>query len=179
MPVYTWNHPIAVRSDSGQLAHVGIFDKPLLLGGTAFCCIWCFAFIVDCWDKLRGWWLSAFQKQHSAGIKLCRLGAKSASGVGLSPSAAPVGTSVTGWMTPLAMGPVALVAVLILGCVNGIWKGKVWSNVGSHISGPARAAVVDAVMWIGIVGRQLFGLKVVFVLLPLYPLSIEGTQGDI
>ena len=42
------------------------------------------------------------------------------------------------------MGPVSLVVVLMLGRVIGIGKGKVCLNVGSHISGPARVAVVDA-----------------------------------
>ena len=44
-----------------------------------------------------------------------------------------------GRMTPLVMGPVALVAILMLVCVVGIGKGK------SHIGGPARVTVVDAV----------------------------------
>jgi hypothetical protein len=42
------------------------------------------------------------------------------------------------------MGSVSLVVVLMLGCVIGIGKGKVCLNVGSHTSGPARVAVVDA-----------------------------------
>ena len=42
------------------------------------------------------------------------------------------------------MGPVSVVVVLMLGRFIGIGKGKVCLNVGSHISGPARVAVVDA-----------------------------------
>ncbi len=45
------------------------------------------------------------------------------------------------------MGLVSAVAVMVLGRFMGIGKGKVCLNVGSHICGPARVAVVNAAVW--------------------------------
>ena len=70
---------------------------------------------------------------------MCRLSTEPSSGLGFRPLAALMSMSVLGRVTPLAMGPVALVAILMLVCVVGIGKGK------SHIGGPARVTVVDAV----------------------------------
>ena len=93
--------------------------------GLLFAVLSASAFIVDRQDKLGGQWANAFQKQRHAGIKLCRLSTEPSSSLGFSPSAAPVSMSVTGRVTPLAMGPVALVAILMVVCVVGIGKGKV------------------------------------------------------
>ena len=46
------------------------------------------------------------------------------------------------------MGVVSAVAVMVLGRFMGIGEGKVCLNVGSHICGPARVAVVNAAVWV-------------------------------
>ena len=77
------------------------------------------------------------------------------------------------------MGPVSLVLVLMLGHVNGIGKGKYDRMlVATYVVLPGLLSLM-LLCELELLVVKLFGSEVVFILLPLYPLSIGGTQRDI